>query len=155
MDVYCKNPTKHTNSLRGKMQSFLVLRWAVLIVTTVLWMADNLPRVKVANATVWHLACGWTWSRTFQSTPPQTDPWHVGAPSRLIIYHPFKPIFFQRFRPRTVPEKILGARAQIADNFRRKSLACGNVSLLAPYFFYSSDILAPLIGWRRPGQLPG
>jgi len=34
-------------------------------------MADNLPRVKVANATVWHLACGWTWFQTFQSTPPR------------------------------------------------------------------------------------
>jgi len=59
----------------------------------------------------------------------------MGALRRLIIWHPFKPIFFQRFRPGAGPVKILRARAQIADNFRRKSLACGKVRLLAPYFF--------------------
>ena len=122
------------------MQSFLVLRWAVRIVTTVLWMYGNHPRVKAANATVRHLECRCKihkilyliWNVTINTH--QTGPFHMGASSWLIIWHPFKPIFFQRFRPRAGPEKILRSRAQIAYNFRRKSWACGNVSSLAPYF---------------------
>ena len=62
------------------------------------------------------------------------------------------------------------ARAPVANNFRRNSFALGNTSLLTPIIVilsrvgtcgyqhhmsgYSSDVLAPLIGWH-PGQLLG
>jgi len=41
---------------------------------------------------------------------------------------PLKPDIFQFFRPRSV----LRAPAQIANNFRRNSLTCGNLNLLEP-----------------------
>jgi hypothetical protein len=64
-------------------------------------------------------------------------------------------MFFKLSWPRTGLAKILRARAQIVDNFRRNRCACGNLSLLAPYFhIYSSDVLVPVIGWRLR-QLPG
>ena len=54
---------------------------------------------------------------------------YVGAPGSLIIWRPLKQIFFKLFRPRTGL-----ALAQIADNSRKNSSACGNLSLLAPHF---------------------
>jgi hypothetical protein len=39
------------------------------------------------------------------------------------------------------------AHAEIANNSRRNSAACENLSLLAPYLDYHKDIIAPLIRW--------
>jgi hypothetical protein len=58
---------------------------------------------------------------------------HVGAPGRLIIWFPFKLIFFKLFWAVTGLTKLLRVRAQITDNFQRNSFAHGNTSLLAPY----------------------
>jgi hypothetical protein len=44
----------------------------------------------------------------------------VGTPGRLIIWCPFKPLFFKLFRPKTGL-----ACAKTADNFRRNSFAYG------------------------------
>jgi hypothetical protein len=58
----------------------------------------------------------------------QGCPRHVSASGRLIILRHLKPTFFTFFRLRSV----LRAPAQIANNFQRNSLACGNLNLLAP-----------------------
>ena len=65
----------------------------------------------------------------------RAGPRHVGAPARLIMWHPFKPITY------SLNICCLGlgwgtflrARAQISDNFQRNYITCGNLSLLAPY----------------------
>jgi hypothetical protein len=54
------------------------------------------------------------------------------SPSRLIIWRPFKPIFFKFCRPRTGLASLFGGQAQSADNFQRNSFVHGN--LIAPYF---------------------
>jgi len=41
-------------------------------------------------------------------------------------------------------QNILRVHSQTADNFKRNSLACGNLSLLTPCFYYSSDVLSTL-----------
>jgi len=46
-----------------------------------------------------------------------TGPTHVGAPDRLIIGCPFKPIIFKPFRSRTGLANILRADVQTAVNF--------------------------------------
>jgi hypothetical protein len=48
----------------------------------------------------------------------RVGPRPVGAPDRLNIWRPFKPIFFELFRPRTGLAKFLRARAQTADKYR-------------------------------------
>ena len=53
----------------------------------------------------------------------RAGPRHVGSPSRPIILS-----LGQGWRT------FLKAHAQMADSFRRNSFACGNLSLLAPYF---------------------
>ena len=57
----------------------------------------------------------------------------MGATGRLIIWLPFKQIFFKLFWPVTGLTKLLRVHAQITDNFQRISFALGNPSLLAPY----------------------
>ena len=48
---------------------------------------------------------------------------------------PLKPVFFVTFFSLRLGLRIvLRAHAQIPDNFRSKSFACGNLSLLTPYF---------------------
>jgi hypothetical protein len=60
---------------------------------------------------------------------------HVGAPGRLIIWCPLKSSLFELFIGLEQGwRKFLRVRAKIADNFWRNSFACGNRSLLAPYF---------------------
>jgi hypothetical protein len=70
----------------------------------------------------------------YADTWHQDRPRHVDAPGRLIIWRPFKPIFFKVFRSRTDWRGFLKRRIQIADNFLRNSLACENLSLPAPHF---------------------
>jgi hypothetical protein len=57
----------------------------------------------------------------------------VGVPGRLINWRPFKPIHFKLFWPRTGLAKFMWMRAQTANNFRRNSFACGNLSVPASY----------------------
>jgi hypothetical protein len=56
------------------------------------------------------------------------------------MWHHFKPIFFKRFRPRTGLANIFMARAQISDNFRRNTFACGKSEFTNTIFSdYFSD----------------
>jgi len=48
----------------------------------------------------------------------KAGPRQVGAPGRLILWHPFEPILFKLFWHRT-------AHAQTMDNFQTNSFACG------------------------------
>jgi hypothetical protein len=82
-------------------------------------------------------------------------PRHVGAPGRLIIWCPFKPIFFKRF----FNIYFSGAGEKLIFN-KHLHFACyvrsyvWEPELTGTIFpILSSDILAPLIG-LRPGQLP-
>ena len=63
----------------------------------------------------------------------QCRPLICGRPSKGLS---FKPIFFKKVFVGLGQtwRNSLTARAQIADNLRRKSFACGNLSVLAPYF---------------------
>jgi hypothetical protein len=61
------------------------------------------------------------------------SPRYVGAPGRLIIWHPLKTTFFKVFQPVNRTRNFEGARAQTADNFRRNSYAYRNPSLPAQY----------------------
>lgn len=75
-------------------------------------------------------------------------PIHMGAPSRLIIWRPFKMILFKIFGRGQGCRTFLRACAQIAYYFRRNSFVCRNLSLQV----YSKNILAPPTS-RHPGQL--
>ena len=65
----------------------------------------------------------------------RAGPRPLGAPDRLIILYPFKPILFTLFRGRTGPEHILWRRV---TKFRiisgKNSSVRGNLNLLAPCF---------------------
>lgn len=50
----------------------------------------------------------------------RVGPREVTAPGRPMIWRPFKAILFKGFRPRTKLATFLGARVQIAENFRMK-----------------------------------
>jgi hypothetical protein len=70
------------------------------------------------------------------------DPRNVGVLSRLINWRfgqanklvSLKLIFFRIFLFRNLLEEFLKVRGKIADNFWRKSSACGNLRLLKPGF---------------------
>ena len=79
-------------------------------------------------------AVGFTYS--FQGRPETR-----GRPGKVNNVAPLKPNFLKLFRPRTGLANLLRARAQIADNFRRKSFSCRSLSLLALYL--------RLFQWRR------
>jgi hypothetical protein len=64
----------------------------------------------------------------------RAGPRHVGVPSRLIIWHPLKAIFFKLFGLGQDWRNFLRVGAKTADNFWRNSFAYGNLSLVAPYF---------------------
>jgi hypothetical protein len=72
---------------------------------------------------------------------------YVGATGTLIIWHPSKRYSSKYFCLRQAQPKMLRARCQIADNFRRSSFACGNLGVPALMSDYSSDVLASLIDW--------
>lgn len=79
-------------------------------------------------------------------------PRRVGAPGRLIVWRPFKLIFFKLFRSRTETTNIYdGVWPQYA-RCRRNSFARGYLSLPAPYFLLSQLYLSE--DWHH-GQLPG
>ena len=63
-----------------------------------------------------------------------------GLPGRLIIWSPLKSIFFKLLWPTTGLGKMLSVFDEIANNSRRNTFACGNLSLLVPYLrlFYWS-----------------
>jgi len=46
----------------------------------------------------------------------------------------WSPILFELFRPRAELANFLRARAQIAGNLRKNSVACANLSFPGPYF---------------------
>ena len=78
----------------------------------------------------------------------------VGAPGRLIIWRPFKTTFFKFFGLRQGWRNCRGRVNRLADNLRRNSLACGNLSLLVPYFgLFHLRLDAFFSGWR-PGSYP-
>jgi hypothetical protein len=63
-------------------------------------------------------------------------PRHVGALGRLIIWRPFKEIFFQIFFFGLGQgwQNFFEGTPQILDNFWKKTFVYGNTSLLPPYF---------------------
>ena len=84
---------------------------------------------------------------------PGLTPRHVCIPGSIIIRRPLKSIFFKLFRLRS-GELSWGCVPKLRIIF------AGKLSRVETWFYYhhvsdySSDVLAPLIGWR-PGQLPG
>ena len=79
-------------------------------------------------------------------------PRRVGAPGRLIVWRPFKLIFFKLYRSRTETKNIYDGAWPHYGQCRRNSFARGNLSLPAPYFLLFQLCLSE--DWR-PGQLPG
>jgi len=136
-----------------------VVYLTTLTIPTTKYNAENDDDDDIIN-------CKWLWTSSSSCstiyveglrkiTKIMAGPSRVGAKGRLITQRPLTPIFFELFRSRIGLENFFfRARAQTADNFRRNSFACGNLSLLTPLFPTAPvGVSAPLVGWRI-GQLP-
>ena len=87
------------------------------------------------------------YTNTTLSRTTKSRPINVGAPGRLNIRRPFKPIFF--FGLGHDWRKVQRTRAQIVGCFRINDFACGNLSLPAPYFRLQSCTAYRLFDRRR------
>jgi hypothetical protein len=76
-----------------------------------------------------HVSCMRLFFEVLPFRKSRVVPRHLGAPVRLIIWSHLNPILLKLLRHRTELE-----RAQTANNFRRNSFACGNLSFLTAHF---------------------
>lgn len=94
----------------------------------------------------------------------KTVPRHVGAPKRTLIWRrarkkcgiPSDRHYFKNFRPRTGLVNIFDGAFPNLEEFSEKKIfrVCKTLVYQHQISGYSTDVLAPHIGWR-PGQLPG
>jgi hypothetical protein len=129
----------------------------------VIWLFSKASRVTVGSAqlpfqwapgVVSRCARELNWLLTTMCAE-QGWPETCGSPRQSNNWNPFKPTFFERFQLRTgLANLFFRAHVKIADNFCRNSFACGNLSLLAPYFWIFWWHLSTSCG-LMPCQLPG
>jgi hypothetical protein len=80
--------------------------------------------------------------------------WDVGAPGRVIIWHPLKPIFFKLLGLGQGWQICLRLYAQIVSTSQSNSFVCGVLSFLEPHFTpfqwhlnASYRLVPPAVAW--------
>jgi hypothetical protein len=98
-------------------------------------------------------------NQTPQLFNPQPTPWAcpryvdaLGETNNSAFPYSRCSLYF--FRPTTVWRNSIRAFAQTWENFRRHSFACGNLSILTPYFRLFQRRLSVTYRLASPGSCP-